>query len=84
MVHALEHGTLQVVVQQHPGYATEGGEGQHMAAQEAVHTGVQAEAQEDASRVAQHHHEGHQGPLGAADHDVAEVTPLRRVPGHAE
>ena len=76
MVHALEHGALQVVVEQHPGHAAEGGKRQHMATQEAVHAGVQAEAQEDAARVAQHHHEGHQGPLGAAHHEMAEVTPV--------
>ena len=31
-----------------------------MAAQEAVHAGVQEEAQEDHARVAEHHDEGHQ------------------------
>ena len=76
LIHALEHGALEVVVQQHAGHAAEGSEGQHMAQQEAVHAGVQAEAQEDAARVAQHHHEGHQGPLGATDDEVAEVTPV--------
>ena len=76
VANALEHGALQVVVQQHPGHAAEGSKCQHVATQEAVHAGVQAEAQEDAARVAQHHHEGHQGPLGAAHHDVAEVAPV--------
>jgi len=76
MIHALEHGAPQVVVEQHPGHAAEGGEGQHVAPQEAVHPGVQAEVQEDAARVAQHHHEGHQWALGAAHHQVAEVRPV--------
>ncbi len=76
MIHALKHCTLQVVIQQHAGHATEGSEGQHMAPQEAVHAGVQAEAQEDAPGIAQHHHEGHQRALGAADLQMAEVTPV--------
>ena len=73
---ALEHGALEVVVQQHPGHAAEGGEGRDMAAQEAVHAGVEEEAQEDHARVAQHHHEGHQRAAGAADLQMAEVTPV--------
>jgi hypothetical protein len=47
-----------------------------VAAQEAVHAGVQEEAQEDHARVAEHHHEGHQRAAGAADLQVAEVTPV--------
>jgi hypothetical protein len=48
-----------------------------MAKQEAVHARVQTEAQEDAPRVAQHHHKGHQRTLGATNEQVAEVTPVR-------
>jgi hypothetical protein len=55
---ALEHGALEVVVQQHPGQA-ECGEGLDVAAQEAVHAGIEEEAQEDLARVAEHHDEGH-------------------------
>jgi transposase len=55
------------IVQQHPGHAGEDSEGQHVTAQEAVHPGVQEEAQEDHAAVAEHHHEGHQGAAGAAD-----------------
>ena len=33
-------------------------------------------AQEDLARVAQHHHEGHQRTLGAADGELAEVAPV--------
>ena len=58
VAHTFEHGALQVVVEQYPGHAAEFGKRQHMATQEAVHARVQAKAQEDAPRVAQHHHEG--------------------------
>jgi hypothetical protein len=54
----------------------ERGERLDVAAQEAVHPGVEEEAKEDATRVAQHHHEGHQGPMCAADLQMAEVTPV--------
>ena len=46
LAHALEHGALEVVVEQHPGHAAEGGEGQRMAAEEAVRSGVQIKALE--------------------------------------
>ena len=55
---ALQHGALEVVVQHDPGAAAEGGEGLGMAADERCAVSVEEEAQEDAPRVAQHHHEG--------------------------
>jgi hypothetical protein len=76
VAHALEHGALEVVVQQHARAAAEGGEGLGMAAQEAVHPRVEEEAQEDAPRVTQHHHEGHQRAARAADMQMAEVAPV--------
>ena len=73
---ALEHGALEVVVEQHAGHTAEGREGLDVAAQEAVHASVEEEAQEDLARVAQHHHEGHQRPARPADAQVAEVRPV--------
>ncbi|MNL70276.1 hypothetical protein D3C87_1952520 [compost metagenome] len=47
-----------------------------MASQEAVHAGIEEEAQVDLPRPRQHHHEGHQRPAGTADLQMAEVTPV--------
>ena len=73
---AFQHGALQVVAPDLAGHAPPGLEGVGMAAQEVVHRRVQVEAQEDAARVAEHHHEAHQPALGAADPDRAEVGPV--------
>ena len=48
VAHALEHGAFEVVAQDHAGHTTKGLKGQHMAAQKAVHAGVEEEVQEDA------------------------------------
>ena len=76
IAHPLEHRALEVVVEGDPGTAVEGDEGLDMAAQEAVHPGVQEEAQEDHAAVAEHHDEGHQRAPGAADLQMAEVAPV--------
>ena len=47
-----------------------------MAAQEAVHLGVQAKAQEHVPRVAQHRHEAHQRASRLTDLQVLEVGPV--------
>ena len=47
-----------------------------MATQEAIHLGIQAEVQEDAPGIRQHHHKGHQRPLGFANHHIAKVSPV--------
>ena len=47
-----------------------------MATQEVFHAGIQAEAQEDLPRVAQHHDERHQRTPRAADLQVAEAAPI--------
>ena len=47
-----------------------------MPAQEAVHLGVEGEAQEHAPRVAQHGHEAHQGASRLADLQVPELAPV--------
>ena len=72
----LEHGALEIVVEQHAGDAAPGGEGGDMATQEVLHAGIQAEAQEDLPRVAQHHDERHQRTPRAADLQMAEVAPI--------
>ena len=71
-----QHRTLEIVVEQHTRGATPGGEGAEVAAQEALHPGVQEEAQEDLPRVAQHHDERHQRTPGPADLEMAEVAPV--------
>ena len=71
-----QHRTLEIVVQQDTRHAAPGGEGADMAAQEALHPRIQEEAQEDLPRVAQHHDERHQRTPGAADLEVAEMTPV--------
>ena len=76
VAHAFDHGALEVVVQQYPRHAAEGDEGQGVAAQEAVHAGVQEEAQEDHAAVTEHHHEAHERSPSAADLQVAEVAPV--------
>ena len=73
---AFEHGALQVVVEQNPGNATEGGKGPGVAGQEAGHARIQEEAQVNLARVGEHHHEGHQGPAGTPDDQVPEVCPV--------
>ena len=76
LAHALEHGALQVVAQDDPRHPAPGGERQDVAAQEAVHAGVQAEVHEQVARVAEHHDEGHQRAPGPAHRVVAEVGPV--------
>jgi hypothetical protein len=73
---ALQHGALQVVVEQHPRHAAKGLEGPGMAAQEVLHAGVEEEAQEYLPRIGQHHDEGHQRAAGAAYLEMPEVAPV--------
>ena len=47
-----------------------------MATQEVVHACVEVEAQEDAPRVTENHHEAHQRALRAPDLHLAEVSPI--------
>ena len=76
VAHALEYGALEVVVEQDPCAPAIGDEGLGMAAQEAVHPGIEEEPQEDTPRVAQHHHEGHQRSACSADLQVTEMSPV--------
>jgi hypothetical protein len=73
---ALEHGALEVVVEQHARDAAEEVEGVDVPANEARHRRAQVEAQEDLATPRQHHHEGPQHPRAHADADLAEVLSL--------
>ncbi len=61
---------LEVVVLELARHALPRLEGRDVAAQEVAHAGVELEAQEEPLRVVQHHHEGHQVALRAADPHV--------------
>ena len=52
------------------------GERRDVASEERAHPGVGEELQEDPPGVAQHHHEGHQQPLGPTEAGLAEVGPI--------
>jgi hypothetical protein len=47
-----------------------------VATQEVLHAGIEEEAQEDLTRVAQHHNERHQRAPCPADFEMTEVTPV--------
>jgi hypothetical protein len=76
IAHALEHDALEVVIEKGPGQPAKRDECLDVTAQEAVHLGVQAKAQEHAPRVAQHDHEAHQRTPRTADLQVPEVPPV--------
>lgn len=44
---SLQHSTFEIVIQQDTRNAAPGGEGTEVAAQEALHPGIEVEAQED-------------------------------------
>ena len=73
---ALQHGALEVVVEQHPRHAAEEGEGLDVAAEKRRHRRAREEAQEDLPREAQHHHEGDERPRRRAHGELAEVRPI--------
>ena len=73
---ALQHDALQVVVPELARHPPPRLEGVDMAAQEVAHRSVEVEAQEDAPREAENHHEAHQRALRAAYLHLAEVSPI--------
>ena len=81
----LQHRALEIVVEQDPRHAVPRRERCDVAAQEALHAGIEEEAQEDPARIAQHHDERHQRAAGAADAEMAEMPPvdLRLLAGQA-
>ena len=82
---ALQHRALEIVVEQDTRTSVPGREGGDVTAQEALHAGIEEEAQEDLARVAQHHDKGHQGTACAADHEMTKMPPvdLRLLAGQA-
>ena len=73
---ALQHGALEIVVEQNPRQAGPGLECADMAAQEVLHPCIERETQKDAARPGKNHDEGHQRPARAADVKVAEMGPV--------
>ncbi len=78
LAHALKHGALQVVVQEHARHAGPCAKGAEVAAQEVLQPRAEEEAQVDRAGVAQDHHEGHQRTARAADRKTVEVRPVDR------
>jgi DNA-binding NtrC family response regulator len=72
----LEHGGLQVVVENGARYAIERDEGGVVAAQKALERLVENEAGEERPRERQHHHEARQPPARVADGDGPEAAPV--------
>jgi hypothetical protein len=72
----LEDGALQVVVEKDTRHTAEVGEGLHVPGHEERHRRARRESQEQPARVAEHHDEGPQRTLGAADLELAEVRPV--------
>ena len=73
---SLQHGTLKIVIQEHPRHGIEPSKRLDMTADEVVNRGAQIEAQEQMARVGKHHHERHQGTHGAAHSELAEMSPV--------
>src|SRR5439155_8742260 len=73
---AVEDDALEIVVEDGPGRAAEGGEGFDVAAQEALERLVQGKAGVDGARPGQHEHEARQHPPAAADRERVEVPPV--------
>src|SRR6185437_11411003 len=71
-MHALEHGRTHVVIQTRARHATEEGEGPYVSVEEAAHTCPEVEAQEQVSRVGEHHDERHERPQRLTDGELAE------------
>src|ERR1700680_1292388 len=73
---ALEHGTLEMVIEQMAGNAAEAGKGSDVSRQKAGQAGVVEKPHEEPAREAQYHDEGLQGTLTARHFVLAEVRPI--------
>ena len=73
---ALEHGRLQVVVDQRACGSAEDLEGLDMSAQKALERLVQRKVREEGARVREDHDEAGQGPRAVADPDRPERPPV--------
>jgi hypothetical protein len=82
---SLQHRALEIVVEQHTRTSIPGREGGDVTAQEALHAGIEEEAQENLAGVAQHYDKGHQGTACAADDEMTKMPPidLRLLAGQA-
>jgi len=68
--------TFQIVVEQDTWNTLPCLECGDVSAQEILHAGVEEEAQEDLTRVAQHHDEHHQRAACPADFEMSEMSPV--------
>ena len=73
---ALQHCTLEIVVENHARLAVPILKRMHVAAQEILHGLIEEELQIQSSRIRQRHHEAGQGSFGAAHHHVPKVSPI--------
>jgi hypothetical protein len=73
---SLQHGALEIVIEQDAGNAAPCGERADMAAQKVLHAGVEKEAQKDLPGMTEHHDERHQRAPGTTDLDMAKVRPI--------
>src|SRR5664279_5576618 len=71
-----KHRALEIVVKHDTRYPGKRLERRDVSAQEILHPGIEAEAQEDLPRVAQHHHERHQRTPRPPNLQVTEMSPV--------
>lgn len=85
IMHALEHGALNIVVQIGPGAASKVCVGVDVPLKESGHRRAQVEARKQLARERQHHHEGVELARSSIDVELAEASPvhLRLVPSQS-
>jgi hypothetical protein len=72
----LEHSAPEIVVEEDPWQSRPRRKRAGVARQEAVHAGIEEEAQTDLPRPRQDHDEGHQRPARTPDLQVIEMGPV--------
>lgn len=70
----LQHGCLEIVVENHARLTVPRLKGVNVAAQEVFRRLIEEELQKQRARIRQRHHEAGQGAAGAAHHDIAEAA----------
>src|SRR6266536_1536380 len=82
----LQHGRLEVVVEDHARHAGEEVEGGHVAAEEVLLALVEEKLEEEGPGEGERHHETRQSALGAPDGHLSEVGPvhLRLLTGQTD
>ena len=73
---ALQHGTAEIVVEDHSGRAAPVLESADMPTQEVLHGLIEEEFEIQSPRIRERHHEAGQRTLGATHGDVAEMGPV--------